>query len=359
MAHRTSQVLILTINPGSTSSKIAIFRGRKQVAQQTLLHSAADLQKFETIWQQFDIRAQAIQNFLKEEHYLGKEFTGVVGRGGLLKPLRSGTYLVNESMILDAKAGVQGQHIANLGCALADHFARLLNCKAYVVDPVSVDEFEPIARFSGHPLIERRTLSHALNIRAATFSIAGVLGIDALHSNMVVAHLGGGISIAAVKNSRIIDVNDASSDGPFSPNRTGGLPLQPFIDLCFSSKYSIREIRNLVAGNGGLFAYLGTTDVPEIEQRIDNGDELSRHVFAAMAYQISKEIGAMAAVLGGKLDAIVFTGGLSHSQRLIDLVRSHIQFLAPVHVLAGEMEMEAMADGLLRVLEGIESLQVY
>ncbi|MBN1541660.1 butyrate kinase [candidate division KSB1 bacterium] len=359
MTPLSSTSLILAINPGSTSTKIALFSGKKKLAQKTLHHSDKDLQHFDTIWQQFDFRAQAIDDFLTQENFYQQKFSGVVGRGGLLKPLHHGTYRVTQSMIRDAKRGVQGQHISNLGCALAEHFAKKLKCHAYVVDPVSVDEFQAIARLSGHPLIQRRALSHALNIRAATFHTAQNLELNVFQSNMIVAHLGGGISIAAVEQGRIIDVNDASSDGPFSPDRTGGLPLQPFIELCFAPRYSIRDIKEMVMGKGGLMAYLGTNDLKVVEEKIDQGDACAKEVYQAMAYQIAKEIGAMATVLLGKIDAIVFTGGLSHSKRLIELIQTRIGFLAPVQIIPGEMEMEAMSEGLLRVLNGEENLQTY
>jgi butyrate kinase len=282
-----------------------------------------------------------------------------VGRGGLLRPLKRGTYLVNDAMIEDARAGVQGDHVSNLGCALAEKIADLYKCKAFVVDPVSVDEFEPLARYSGHPLISRRALSHSLNLRAAAIWAAEQLGIRIEESQFVVAHLGGGISVAPLKGGRIIDVNDASSDGPFSPERAGGLPLQPLIDLCYSGEYSKSDIRQMVMGKGGLSAYLGTTDAREIEKRISDGDRKAEEIYMAMAYQISKEIAAMASVLFGRVNAVVITGGLARSARLLDAIRERIAFLGPLVVFPGELEMEAMAAGAFRVLSGSEKVVNY
>jgi len=348
--------LILAINPGSTSTKVAVFEGKEKLSVEKLNHSRNELKKFANLWDQFDLRLQAVKSFCDKNPY---KFDAVVGRGGLLKPVKRGTYLVNQAMLDDARAGVQGEHVSNLGCALAYEIAREYNCNAYVIDPVSVDEFEPIARFSGHPLITRRSLSHALNIRAAAIWAAERLNKDVNRTNYIVAHLGGGISVAPVQGGRIIDVNDASSDGPFSPERTGGLPLQPFIDLCFSGKYSKKDMRRLVMGQGGLVAYLQTNDLKEVERRISAGDAYAEEIFQAMIYQISKEIGAMATVLDGFVERIVLTGGLANSVSLTDGIKRRVQFIAPVTVIPGELEMEAMAAGALRVLSGEEEAKVY
>jgi butyrate kinase len=349
-----SSRLILTINPGSTSTKIALFAEDKLLEKKSMVMSSGSTMS--DIWSQLDDRIGLVQNFL-DQIRLKQPITGVVGRGGLLKPVKRGTFPVNESMLKDARIGLQGEHVSNLGCAMADHFGKKYNCHAVIVDPVSVDEFEPIARISGHPLIERRSLSHALNIRAAAIHASKILGLDGHTAKYVVAHLGGGISVAAVKQGAIVDVNDASSDGPFSPERTGGLPLQPFIDLCFSGNYTRNEMRKLVMGNGGLVAYLGTKNIPAIEQQIEKS-EYAETILNAMIYQIAKEIGAMYCALASEADAVVLTGGLCHSERLIEGLKNHVK-LAPVVILAGEFEMEAMAQGLLRVLNGEEDFQHY
>jgi len=282
----------------------------------------------------------------------------VVGIGGLLRPLPGGTYRVNRRMIDDARANLQGEHAANLGCAMAEALAREFGCQAYIVDPVSVDELEPLARYSGHPLIERSSLSHALNIHAAARRAGRELGRSLEETRLLVAHLGGGISIAPVRGGRIIDINDASSDGPFSPERTGGLPLQQFITLCFSGSHTEQEIRSLVMGRGGLVAYLGTNSAANVEERIVRGDAVARKTYEAMAYQIAKEIGAMATVLGGDLQAIVLTGGLAASPLLTGWISDRVRFIAPVLLYPGEDEMQAMALGALGVLRNeIEPLE--
>ncbi|MBC7188367.1 MAG: butyrate kinase [Calditrichaeota bacterium] len=350
---------ILVINPGSTSTKVALFLAEQAEARETLTHPAEELAKHPHVWDQFEMRRAAIADFVARQRLELRSLAAVAGRGGLLRSVAGGTYRVNERMLADAKANLQGEHVANLGCALAFEFAREAGVEAYVTDPLSVDEFEPLARYSGHPLIQRRALAHALSIHEVARRAAARLGKSLAETNLVVAHLGGGISVAPVKAGKIVDVNDASSDGPFSPERTGGLPLQPFIGLCYSGRYTEKEMRTLVMGKGGLVAYLGTSSAEEVERRIAEGDEFARQVYEAMAYQIAKEIGAMATVLAGKVDVVVLTGGLAHSGLLVDWVSARVQFLGPVMVLAGEFEMEAMVAGVLRVLRGEEQALEY
>jgi len=350
--------LILVINPGSTSTKEALYAGRNKIVQENIVHPKEELASFNSLWNQFDYRIAAIEHFLSRIKIQGA-LDALVGRGGILKTLKRGTYLVNEDMIKDARLGPRGMHVSNLGCALAQVIARKFHCNAYTVDPVSVDEFETIARFSGHPLMERRSLSHSLNLRAAAFWAAEKLGINANLNNFIVAHLGSGISVAPVHNGRVIDVNDASSAGPFSPERTGSLPLIPFIDLCFSGKHSKDQIIEMVMSNGGIMAYLGTNDVAKVEDMINAGDEYALNIFLAMTYQIAKEIGAMATVVNGDVKAIVLTGGLANSNRLVTEITGRVMFIAPVFVFPGEMEMEAMAEGVLRVLLDQETVKQY
>jgi len=368
MIHR-----ILVINPGSTSTKIAVFENENLAWSENIKHSNDELKKFNNIWQQFDFRKEAILRCLSDKGFALSDLSAVVGRGGLLKPIAGGTYLVNQTMLEDARNNIQGEHVSNLGCALAYEIAKQAikhkrnnrqlptskRLPAYIVDPVSVNEFEPLARYSGHPAIQRRSLSHALNIHAVARRAAEQIGKKFEEANFVVAHIGGGISIAPVRGGKIIDANDASSDGPFSPERTGGLPLQQFITLCFSGDYTAHEVRNLVMGRGGLVAYLGTNDANEVERRIANGDTYAREVYEAMAYQIAKEIGAMATVLKGKLDAIVLTGGLAHSKLMTDWIAERVSFIARVILLPGEDEIKALAEGTLRVLLGQEEAKVY
>ncbi|MBN1560309.1 butyrate kinase [candidate division KSB1 bacterium] len=345
---------ILVINPGSTSTKVALFADEDKLAEQNI-RLADETAKLE-LWQQFHPRLLTITAFIQSQNVT--QLDAVAGRGGLLKPLPRGTFLVNDAMLRDARCGVQGQHASNLGCALAHEIAKQWGCNAYIVDPVCVDELTPLARYSGHPLIQRRALSHVLNIRASAIKRATELNKDLNMTRFVIAHLGGGISVAAVQGGQIIDVNDAASDGPFTPERSGSLPMQQFADLCLSGQYSKAEIKKMIMGNGGLQAYLGTSDVSQVERWINAGDERARKVFAAMIYQIAKEIGAMASVLG-RLDNIILTGGLTRSSMLIDQLRARISYLAPVVVYAGEFEMEALAQGVLRVLRGSENEQIY
>jgi len=350
---------ILAINPGSTSTKIALYENEAPKFQSNLLHSPDDLARYPTVWDQYEFRLTAVRSELGAWNIGLHQLDAVVGRGGLLRPVEGGIYRVNQRMLQDARANLQGEHVSNLGCALAYEIGRDRNAPAFVVDPVSVDEFEPLARYSGHPLIERKALAHALNIHAVARRASTAFGKKLEETNFIVAHLGGGISIAPVRGGRIIDVNDASSDGPFSPERTGGLPLQQFISLCFSSKYSEAEMRKLVMGNGGLRAYLGTSDATEVEQRIAQGDKKAHEVYEAMAYQIAKEIGAMATVLSGRVDAIIISGGLANSTMLVRWIRERVSFIAPVIIMPGEDEMQAMAAAALRVLLGEEEARDY
>lgn len=342
---------IFVVNTGSTSTKLALFSGVNPVASATMVHKLEELDKFGSIWDQFDFRLRITSDWLKELKLIP---SAVVGIGGLVKPLAGGTYVVNDRMITDAGANVQGEHASNLGCAIAKNLADRLGCRAFVVDPVSVDEFETLARYSGLPGIERRSLSHALNIHSAARLASERVTKHLSETSFVVAHIGGGISVAPVKRGKIIDANDASSDGPFSPERTGGLPLQRFISLCFSGDFSEHEIRKMVMGKGGLMAYLGTNSARDVEARIEKGDEKAREIYAAMAYQIAKEIGAMSTVLMGKLDGIVLTGGLAGSRMLVGWIEERVKFIAPVYVFPGEDEMKSLALGALRVLRGEE-----
>ena len=350
---------ILVINPGSTSTKVALFENETPRFEEKINHPVEQLKQFPNLWDQFELRKQAIIEFLTRNHVPLQKLSAVVGRGGLVKPIPGGTYLVNNAMIADAQQGIQGEHASNLGCALARSIADQAGIPAYTVDPVAVDEFEPLARYSGHPRIQRKTISHALNIHSVGRMAAEKLSVDLLKTNFIIAHLGGGISICPLKGGRIVDVNDASSSGPFSPERTGGLPLQQFIDLCFSGKYTERQMRKLVMGEGGLIAYLKTNNAEEVEKRIQQGDEEAKIVYQAMAYQIAKEIGAMATVVKGDVRAIVISGGLAQSKMLIDWITERVKFIAEVLVFPGEFEMEALAKGALRVLLGKEEAKIY
>lgn len=348
--------LILVVNTGSTSTKLAFFADDLVTSSSIMRHTQEDLRGYENVWEQFEFRRRLVDAWVKE---LRNRPDAVVGIGGLLRPVSGGTYFINDRMINDARANIQGEHASNLGCAIARITASYFGCPAFVVDPVSVDEFEVLARYSGHPLIERHSLSHALSIHSAARLAAEKVGRSLTETRFVVAHLGGGISVCPVRGGRIIDANDASSDGPFSPERTGGLPLQQFIGLCFSGDYSEQEVRKMVMGKGGLIAYLGTNSAQEIENRASKGDDEAGKVYEAMAYQISKEIGAMSAVLNGSVDGIVLTGGLASSKKLVGWIEEHVGNVAPIHIFPGDDEMKSLALGALRVLRGQEQAMEY
>ena len=340
---------VLVVNTGSTSTKLALFQDETAISADVIRHDPAKLLACGSVWDQFELRWEAIHGWVLNNV---RELRAVASIGGLFRPLVGGVYRVNARMLDDAHANLQGEHASNLGCALAERIAASYGCPAYVVDPVSVDELEPLARYSGHPAIERRSLSHALNIHAEARRAAAHLGLELEQSRFLVAHMGGGISVAPVKGGRIVDVNDASGGGPFSPERTGSLPLQQFLDLCFSGSFTELDLRRVVMGRGGLVAYLGTNSAMEVEKRIAAGDNCAREVYQAMAYQVAKEIGAMATVLTGCVDAIVLSGGLAGSEMLVGWIRERVRFLAPVLVFPGEDEMGALAQGALRVIRG-------
>lgn len=350
---------ILAINPGSTSTKVAIFKNTENVLQKNLSHASEELDKFGKIADQFEYRKNIILDWLKEEGYETSQLKAVVGRGGLLKPMPSGTYTVTDVMIEDLKIGVQGEHASNLGGIIARSIADIENIDSYIVDPVAVDEFEDVARVSGMPEIKRRSLLHALNIKAVTHNVAKEMGKKVDDLNLVVAHLGGGISVVPLKKGKMIDANNANEMGPFSPERSGGLPVGDIAKMCFSGDYTFAELKKKMRGKGGLVAYLGTNDAREVVKMIENGDKEAKLIFEAMAYQIAKEIGSMAVVLAGDIDAIVLTGGVAYSQMLTDYVKDMVGFLAPVMLQPGEDEMRALNEGVLRVVNGEEQAKIY
>ncbi len=357
---------ILTINPGSTSTKLALFEDEDCVLRKSIHHPPEELAKFKRIVDQYEMRRDAVFRFLEENNIDIKSLDAVVGRGGLMKPVESGTYLVNEQMIADLKAPKEREHASNLGAILAKEIADRAGIPAFVVDPVTVDEFDDIARISGLPEIERKSLSHALNLKATARRAAKDLGKRYEEVNLVVAHMGGGISVAPHRKGRMVDVNQAlDGTGPFSPERAGGLPVGDVIRMCYSvypydkTRYTYEQMMRKIVGQGGLVAHLGTNDAREVERRIAQGDEHARLVYEAMAYQIAKEIGAMATVLKGEVDAIVLTGGLARSGMLVNWIKERVQWIAPVLVYPGEDEMLAMAQGALRVLRGEEQAKEY
>lgn len=351
---------LLIINPGSTSTKIAIFDNEKPVLETTLRHSNEELSPYKTIADQFEFRKNTILDVLNNNGINITKLNAVVGRGGLVRPIESGTYKVNDKMLNDLRVGVMGQHASNLGGLIAYEIAQQLNIPSFIVDPVVVDELDEIARISGMPEIERISIFHPLNQKAVARRVAKDLGKPYESLNLIIAHLGGGISVGAHKNGRVIDVNNAlNGEGPFSPERAGTVPVVGLVKLCYSGKYTIDEMNKKICGQGGLVAHLGTNDAREVEKMIASGDKKAELVFKAMAYQIAKEIGASAAVLEGKVDAICLTGGLAYGNMLVNWVKERVEFIAPVKVYPGEDEMIALAEGGLRVLRGEEQAKEY
>ena len=346
---------ILVINPGSTSTRLSLFAGETALVEAELPHRS---RKMDDDTAEIGYRLELVREFLRTHAIELESLDAVVGRGGLFRPVEGGVYAVNERMLDDAARGVQGRHPANYGAPLAHELAREAGIPAFVVDPVSVDEFDDLARLSGLAEIERRSLSHALSVRASMRALASELGVPWRELRAVVAHLGGGISICPVRNGRIVDANNAVSEGPYSPQRSGGLPVQELLDLVYSGKYDEAGIRRLTVGRGGLASYLGTDDATEVQRRIEQGDERAELVYRGLAYQVAKEIGAMATVLEGRLDAIVLTGGLARSRPLVEWITASVAFLAPVRVLSIG-EMAALAAGARAALIGDEPIRTY
>lgn len=351
---------ILTINPGSTSTKIAIFDNEKSVFEEVLRHSSEEIAQYETIFDQYEFRKNVILETLNEKGINLTKLAAVVGRGGLLKPIEGGTYSVDEDMLKDLKVGVMGQHASNLGGIIAHEIAGQLNIPAFIVDPVVVDELDEIARISGIPQLDRKSIFHALNQKAVARRAAKDMGKAYEDVNVIVAHLGGGVSIGAHKNGRVVEVNNAlDGDGPFSPERSGGLPVGQLAKLCFSGEYTLDEIKKLITGKGGLVAYLGSNDGREVVKMIEAGDKKAELVYKAMAYQVAKEIGACAAVLKGKVDAIILTGGIAYDKEFTAWIKEDVEFISQVLIYPGEDEMIALAEGGLRVLRGEEEAKKY
>jgi len=351
---------ILAMNPGSTATKIAIFDNEKEVFEETLRHSAEKIHTFEKIYDQYDFRKQVILDVLNEKGINLTKLDAIVGRGGLLKPIEGGTYRVTDKMVEDLKVGVLGEHASNLGGILAKEIADQLNIPAFIVDPVVVDEMQEVARLSGMPELKRKSIFHALNQKAVARRGASELGKDYDASNLIVVHMGGGVSVGAHRKGKVVDVNNAlDGDGPFSPERTGGLPIGDFAKLCFSGKYTLAEMKKKVKGKGGLVAYLNTNDGRDVVEMIENGDKNAELIFKAMAYQIAKEVGACAAVLKGDVDAIILTGGLAYGEMFVKWIQESIEFISKVLVYPGEDELGALVGGGLRVLNGEEEAKIY
>lgn len=350
---------ILAINPGSTSTKISLFDDGKEVISETIRHESEDLEKFDKVIEQFEYRAGLIIGALEKNNYKLSDLAAIVGRGGLLKPIESGTYNVDENMVNDLMGG-RADHASNLGALLAKELSQPAGCPAFIVDPVVVDEMDPLARYSGSKHMERQSIFHALNQKAVSREIAGKIGKKYEDCNFVVAHLGGGISVASHKEGRVVDTNNAlDGDGPFSPERTGALPAGQWLEIITSGEFEKADLKKLIKGKGGFMSYFETADAREIEQRVQKGDKKAEEVQEALCYQVAKEIGGYAAVLGGKVDRIILTGGMSYNPRIVDLISARTSWIAPVEVIPGENEMEALYLGAKRVIDGIETAKTY
>jgi butyrate kinase len=351
---------LLIINPGSTSTKIGVYENDKPVLVETLRHQAEEIDKYETVFDQFSFRKEVILNVLKEKAFDIKSLDAVVGRGGLLKPILSGTYSVNERMLKDLREAKRGQHASNLGAIIANEIAREFNVPSFIVDPVVVDELENIARISGMPEIERISIFHALNQKAVAKRYAKENNKNYEELNVIVAHMGGGVSVGAHKAGKVVDVNNAlDGEGPYSPERSGGVPIGDLVKMCFSGKYTMDEIKKKITGKGGFVAYLGTNNTIEVTEAAMSGDEKAKLVFEGMGYQVAKEIGKCAAVLSGKVDAIILTGGIAYGKQITGYIKERVEFIAPVTIYPGEDELLALAEGAVRVLSGEEEARIY
>ena len=351
----------LIINPGSTSTKIAVFDDETMVFEKTIRHTNEELQQFNRVSDQFQFRKDMIILALKENSISLDMLDAVVGRGGLIKPVEGGTYTVNDKLIEDLRKNVKVEHASNLGAPLARSLADEVNIPSFIVDPVVVDEMEDVARVSGHPDFERISIWHALNQRAVARRAAmEQFGRKYEDLNFVVAHLGGGISIGAHKKGRAVDVNNAlNGEGPFSPERSGSLPMGQLVKMCFSGLYTEAQINKMMVGKGGISAHLGTNSAKEVSDRAQAGDEKAKLIYSAMAYQVAKAIGEYAVVLEGDVDAILITGGIAYDEYFVKMIEDKVKFIAKVIAYPGEDELLALAQGGLRVLKGIENPKTY
>jgi butyrate kinase len=340
---------ILAINPGSTSTKIAVFEDCKELFSNTIRHSVEELAPYPSIADQHEFRTKVIIDTLREKDYRIRDFDIIVGRGGLVKPIAGGVYRVNDAMIHDMRNSPLGEHASNLGGIIASEFAKSVpkEIPSYIVNPVVVDELEPLARFSGIPELPRISIFHALNQKAVARRYAREVGRPYEELNLIVVHLGGGITVGAHKRGKVVDVNNGlDGDGPFSPERAGSVPIGQLAKLCFSGKYQLHEVKKMITGKGGMVAYLGTNSALEVEQEAEKGNRKFKQCYEAMAYQIAKEIGGLATVMMGKVDAILITGGLARSEMLTDWIKERVGFISEVKLFPGEDEMQALAEGV-------------
>ncbi len=350
----------LIINPGSTSTKIGVFEGENLLFEETLRHSTEEIGQFATIVDQKDFRKKIITDLLKEKDFDLKSLDVVVGRGGMLKPIPGGTYAVTDDLLADLKVGVQGQHASNLGGILAREIGDSIGVPSYIVDPVVVDELMPIARYSGIPELPRTSVFHALNQKAVAKRYAKEIGKPYESLRLIVVHMGGGVSVGAHENGRVVDVfNALDGDGAFSPERAGAVPSGSLIKMCFSGKYTEKEVYSKAVGMGGFNAYLNTNDMREVTRRANEGDEKAAEVKQAFVFQVAKDIGSMACVLNGKVDQILVTGGIAYGADVVAALKERAEWIAPFTVYPGEDELLALAQGAIRVLNGEEKAMTY
>jgi len=352
---------ILAINPGSTSTKFAVYFNTKCVLNKTIRHSMDELLRYKNIIDQFDFRKALIIDAIVEEGIEVDSIKYVIGRGGLTYPMESGVYRINHQMIKHAREGVFGQHASNLGPLMADYIAlQIPNAQSFIADPVVTDELEDVARIAGHPKFERRSIFHALNQKATARLHAKKMKTDYEELRLIVAHLGGGISVGAHKDGRVIDVNNAfDGEGAFSPERSGTLPVGQLIEICFSGHYSKERVQRMIVGEGGYVAYLGTNDARKVERMVREGNNQAGLIQEALFYQVSKMIGEMAVVLGGKVDAILLTGGMAFDIQLLEYMKLKTGFIAPLYAFPGEDELEALAMNALQVAKGEIEVKEY
>lgn len=351
---------VLVINPGSTSSKIALFKDGGLINEKSIRYTNEELSIYESIFDQKDFRKSRIDDFLAENGITKNDLIAVVGRGGLMKAVEGGTYIVNDTMVKDLSEGKYGMHASNLGAVLAKEVADEIGIKAYIVDPVIIDEMQDIARISGLKGIERRSVFHALNQKSVARKVAEQKNKQYGEVNLIVAHLGGGISIGAHEKGKVIDViNGIDGEGPYSPERTGTLPLIDFAQLIINEKLNIEQVKKILAGHGGIQSYLNDIDMINVENRALAGEAEYKKYLDGMCYQIAKGIGEMSVVLKGNVDYIVLTGGISYSEYVVQSVKEHVQFISEVVVMPGEEEMRALYEGTKRVLDGIEAAKIY
>ena len=350
---------ILIVNPGSTSTKIGIFENDNLAFEKVLRHSASELSKFDSIFNQYDFRLNIIIDALKEANESISNFDATVGMGGLLKPIPGGVYQINEDILSDLKSAKYGEHASNLGAILAYELAKHANIPSFIVDPVGVDEFCDIARISGHPLVKRRSIFHSLNQKAIAHLHSEKNKKNYTDQTLIVVHMGGGISIGLHKDGNVIDaVNALDGEGPFTPERSGSLPAYSIAELSFSGKYSFDEIKKMIVGKGGFNAYFNTTNIQEIATRAENEQDI-KLVLDAFVYQISKEIAALSTLVNGKVDSILLTGGISYNDSITKEIENRVAFIAPVYIYPGEDELSALAKGAIRGLKGIEEIKIY